>query len=76
MADFRIGDAQNLPFADSSFDIVAMALVISFLPDSDRPAAEMARVVRPGGSVAAYMWDIAGGGVPVRPIYWLWNRWD
>ena len=32
MADFRVGDAQNLAFADNSFDIAAMALVISFLP--------------------------------------------
>jgi SAM-dependent methyltransferase len=69
MADFRVGDAQKLPFADDSFDAAAMALVISFLPDPGRAVAEMARVVRPGGSVAAYMWDIPGGGVPVHPIY-------
>jgi SAM-dependent methyltransferase len=68
-ADFRVGDAQNLPFVDSSFDVAAMALVISFLPDPDRAVAEMARVVRPGGSVAAYMWDVPGGGVPVHAIY-------
>lgn len=69
MADFRVGDAQNLPFADSTFDVAAMALVISFLPDPGRAAAEMARVVRPGGWVAAYMWDNPGGGTPVHPIY-------
>ena len=69
MADFRTGDAQTLPFADNSFDVAAMALVISFLPDPGRAVAEMARVVRPGGSVAAYMWDVPGGGVPVHPIY-------
>lgn len=69
MADFRLGDAQNLPFADNSFDVAAMALVISFLPDPGRAVAEMGRVVRPGGSVATYMWDIPGGGVPVHPLY-------
>jgi SAM-dependent methyltransferase len=69
MTDFRVGDAQNLPFADSTFDVAAMALVISFLPDPGRAAAEMARVVRPGGWVAAYMWDGPGGGTPVHPIY-------
>jgi SAM-dependent methyltransferase len=69
MTDFRVGDAQNLPFADSSFDIAVMALVISFLPDPGKAAAEMARVVRPGGSVASYMWDIPGGGSPVHPVY-------
>lgn len=69
MADFRTGDAQNLPFSDSTFDVATMALVIAFLPDPGRAAAEMARVVRPGGWVAAYMWDVPGGGVPAYPIY-------
>jgi SAM-dependent methyltransferase len=46
-----------------------MALVISFLSDPGRAVAEMARVVRPGGMVATYMWDISRGGVPVHPIY-------
>lgn len=69
MTDFRLGDAQNLPFADDSFDVAVMALVIAFLPDPGRAVAEMARVVRPGGAVTAYMWDVPGGGVPVHPIY-------
>lgn len=46
-----------------------MALVISFLPDPGKAVAEMARVVRPGEWVAAYMWDVPGDGVPVHPIY-------
>jgi SAM-dependent methyltransferase len=69
MTDFRVGDAQNLPFAGGSFDVATMALVISFLPDPGTAAAEMARVVRPGGWVAAYMWDTLGGGAPVHPLY-------
>jgi SAM-dependent methyltransferase len=69
MADFRAGDAQNLPFADNTFDVAAMALVISFLPDPGRAAAEVARAVRPGGGVATYMWDTLGGGAPVDSIY-------
>ncbi len=68
MAQFRIADAQALPFADNSFDTASMALVIAFLPDPDKAAAEMARVVRPGGIVATYMWDIPGGGIPLAPI--------
>src|SRR5262249_60319257 len=66
---FRVGDAQKLPFADGSFDVAIMALVISFVPDPNKAAAEMARVVRRGGWVATYMWDIPGGGTPTDPIY-------
>ena len=68
-AEFRVGDAEKLPFADGSFDVAVMALVISFLSDPEQASIEMARVVRPGGRVSAYMWDIPGGGVPVEPIY-------
>jgi SAM-dependent methyltransferase len=66
---FRLGDAQSLPFADGSFDVAAMALVISYLADPVKGVAQMARVVRPGGWVATYMWDIPGGGHPVEPVY-------
>jgi ubiquinone/menaquinone biosynthesis C-methylase UbiE len=69
MTDFRVGDAQNLAFGDGTFDVAAMALVISFLPHPDKAAAEMVRVVRPGGWVATYMWDNPGGGSPLHPIY-------
>jgi ubiquinone/menaquinone biosynthesis C-methylase UbiE len=68
-ADFRVGDAQKLAFDAGSFDVAVMALVISFLPDPAQAAAEMARVVRPGGWVATYMWDIPSGGAPTDPIY-------
>jgi SAM-dependent methyltransferase len=46
-----------------------MALVISFVPNPLRAVTEMARVVRPGGWIATYMWDRPGGGTPVEPIY-------
>jgi SAM-dependent methyltransferase len=68
-ADFRVGDAQKLVFGDGSFDVATMALVISFLSEPDKAVAEMARVVRPGGWVATYMWDIPGGGTPVDAIF-------
>jgi SAM-dependent methyltransferase len=61
---FRPGDASALPWADASFDAAVMALVIFFVPEPARGVAEMARVVRPGGSVASYAWDILGGGFP------------
>jgi ubiquinone/menaquinone biosynthesis C-methylase UbiE len=68
LAQFRLADAQALPFPDNSFDAAAMALVITFIPDPAKAVAEMARVVRPGGGVATYMWDTLGGGVPLKPI--------
>ena len=68
MAQFRIADAQSLPFPDNSFDAASMALVITFIPDPVKAAKEMARVVKPGGWVATYMWDVPGGGFPIRPI--------
>lgn len=67
-AEFQVGDAQKLPFADDCFDVGVMALVISFLPEADKAAAELTRVVRHGGWVATYMWDFQGGGSPVYPI--------
>jgi SAM-dependent methyltransferase len=68
MAQFRVADAQSLPFPDNSFDAASMALVITFIPDPLKAAKEMARVVKPGGWVATYMWDFPGGGFPIRPI--------
>jgi ubiquinone/menaquinone biosynthesis C-methylase UbiE len=68
LAQFRLGEAQALPFADNSFDAAAMALAITFVPDPGKAVAEMARVVRPGGIVATYMWDVAGGGLPLAPV--------
>jgi SAM-dependent methyltransferase len=68
-AQFRIGDAQGLPFGDDRFDVAVMALVITFLSDPGKAVSEMARVVRPGGWVGTYMWDVPGGGTPVHPIY-------
>jgi ubiquinone/menaquinone biosynthesis C-methylase UbiE len=68
MAQFRVGGAQALPFGDDSFDAASMALVITFVPDPLKAAQEMARVVKPGGFVATYMWDIPAGGIPSEPI--------
>ena len=67
LAQFRVADAQALPFADNSFDAASMALVISFIPDPSKAASEMARVVKPGGTAATYMWDF-DGGFPLEPL--------
>jgi len=65
---FRTGDAQSLPFADDVFDVAAMALVINFVPDGAKATAEMKRVVKPQGTVGAYVWDNLGGGFVQRPL--------
>jgi ubiquinone/menaquinone biosynthesis C-methylase UbiE len=58
----------DLPFPDAAFDVAVMALVIFFVPDPAKGVAEMVRVVRPGGTVGAYAWDVLGGGLPVDVI--------
>ena len=63
-AQFRRGDAMALPYADATFDAAVMALVIFFVPEPAKGIAEMVRVIRPGGGVCAYAWDILGGGFP------------
>src|SRR5262249_8952406 len=68
MAQFRHGDAHKLPFSEHLFDAAVMALVIFFVPDPAQGVAEMVRVVRPGGTVATYAWDLLGGGFPLEPI--------
>jgi ubiquinone/menaquinone biosynthesis C-methylase UbiE len=66
--NFRVGDSQSLHFADHEFDVAAMALVIIFVPDPVKAVAEMKRVVKSGGIVATYMWDMLGGGFTQQPI--------
>ena len=57
---FNVGDARRLPVGSASYDAVVSALVLNFIPDLPAGMAEMARAVRPGGTVAGYIWDYAG----------------
>jgi SAM-dependent methyltransferase len=68
VAQFRQGDAMALPFPDDTFDAAVMPLVIFFVPDPAKGVAEMARVVCRGGIVAAYAWDMLGGGFPYEAL--------
>ena len=68
VAEFHQGDAMALPFPDDTFDVAIMPLVIFFVPEPAKGVAEMARVVRPGGIVAAYAWDMSGGGFPYHVL--------
>lgn len=54
------GDAQALPFADASFDVVLSCVGVQFCPDGDAAAAELARVCRPGGRIALVSWTPEG----------------
>jgi SAM-dependent methyltransferase len=68
VAQFQEGDALAVPFAECSFDAALMALVIFLIPDPAKSVAEMTRIVRPGGVVATYAWDLLGGGSPTAPV--------
>jgi SAM-dependent methyltransferase len=69
-ADVRVGGAEELPWPDDAFDATLASLVIAFMRDADRGIREMARVTRPGGTVAACMWDIPGGGMKMLSTFW------
>ena len=66
--DFVNADAMALPFPDDAFDFAVMPLVIFFVPEPAQGVAEMVRVVAPGGTVAAYAWDLEGGGFPYQSV--------
>jgi ubiquinone/menaquinone biosynthesis C-methylase UbiE len=65
---FSVADAQALPFPDCSFDVIASALVINFIPDQIRALSEMRRVARADAIIAAYVWDFAAGRSPSWPL--------
>ena len=67
-AEFRLADAQELPFPDETFDVVASALVMNFVPNRARAMSEMRRVARPGCLVAACVWDFAAELSPSGPL--------
>jgi len=67
-AEFRLADAQVLPFPDACFDVVASALVMNFVPNRAHAMSEMRRVARPGGLIAACVWDFAAELSPSGPL--------
>ena len=67
--ELRQADAMALPYPDNAFDVAVMPLVIFFVPDPVKGVAEMTRVVGPGGIVAAYSWDMIGGGFPYEVLH-------
>jgi SAM-dependent methyltransferase len=67
--EFRVGDARDLPVPDADADVVVSGLALNFVPEPERAVAEFGRVVRPGGTAAAYVWDYAEGMAMMR-LFW------
>jgi SAM-dependent methyltransferase len=67
--DVRRSSAERLPFEDGSFDSALAQLVVHFMADPVVGLREMRRVTRPGGVVAACVWDHAGGRGPLS-LFW------
>jgi len=66
---FETGNAMDLPYDKDKFDVAIMALVLFFVPEPAQGLAEMRRVVVEGGTIAAYTWDIFGGGFPAHDLH-------
>jgi SAM-dependent methyltransferase len=66
---FEVGDAQQLPLEDASFDRTLSLLILNFIPDPGKALNEMIRVTRPGGTVAAAVWDY-GQGMEMLRVFW------
>ncbi|MEK9279732.1 MULTISPECIES: class I SAM-dependent methyltransferase [unclassified Bradyrhizobium] len=60
MVEFREADAEALPFADASFDVVVSTFGVMFTPDQDKAASELARVCKPGGKIGLANWTPQG----------------
>jgi SAM-dependent methyltransferase len=59
-ARVEVGAAEALPFEDATFDHALAQLVVNFMAEPPKGVREMGRVTRPGGTVAAAVWDYAG----------------
>jgi SAM-dependent methyltransferase len=67
--DVRRAAAEQLPYPDDTFDAALAQLVVHFMKDPVAGLREMARVTRPGGVVAACVWDHAGGTGPLSTFW-------
>ncbi|MGZ8607693.1 MAG: class I SAM-dependent methyltransferase [Actinomycetota bacterium] len=68
-AEVVLAPAESLPFANGSFEATLSQLVVNFLADAEAGVREMARVTRPGGTVAACVWDYAGEMTLLRAFW-------
>ncbi|MBC8281472.1 MAG: methyltransferase domain-containing protein [Chloroflexi bacterium] len=68
--EFKSGIAMSLPINDSEVDVIVGGAVLNFLPNKEGAIQEFCRVVRPGGTIAMYVWDYAG---EMQLIRYFWN---
>ena len=68
-ASFRVANATDLPFEGGDYDAAVASYVLNFVPDPQKMISEMARVVRPSGTVAVSVFDYVGGGDPGRHFW-------
>lgn len=68
-ARFKQGGASNLPVESHDFDVIVSGLVLNFLPDIRAGLQEMVRAAKPGGFIAAYVWDYLGKMELIR-FFW------
>jgi len=66
---FEVGDAQDIPFDDDTFDATLSLLILQEISDAPLALREMHRVTRPGGLVVASQWDFAKG-MPMLAMFW------
>jgi len=67
--DVRLSPAERLPFPDGAFDTAMAQLVVHFMAEPVTGLREMGRVTLPGGTVAACVWDYAGGSSPLTQFW-------
>jgi ubiquinone/menaquinone biosynthesis C-methylase UbiE len=68
--DVQSAPAEELPFADATFDATLAQLVVHFMSDPVAGLQEMRRVTREAGVVATCVWDLAGGRAPMLTLFW------
>jgi demethylmenaquinone methyltransferase / 2-methoxy-6-polyprenyl-1,4-benzoquinol methylase len=68
-----VGRAEQLPFADETFDALTFTYLLRYVADPEATVAEMARVVKPGGAVASLEFMVPPRG-PLRALWWLYTR--
>jgi SAM-dependent methyltransferase len=74
--DIRLASAESIPFGNDTFDVALAELVVHFMSDPVAGLTEMARVTRPGGTIAACVWDYGTDTGALSPFWKVARRLD